>query len=57
MARTISQQFEKQVDDLLRTADDASKSLVSRTEEAGGLYAGEFGCPCRPARENFPHVG
>ena len=33
---TISMQFEKQVDDLLRTADEASKSLVSRTEEAAG---------------------
>ncbi len=33
---TISHQFEKQVDDLLRTADEASKSLVARTEEAAG---------------------
>ena len=33
---TISHQFEKQVDELLKTADDASKSLVARTEEAAG---------------------
>ena len=33
---TINHQFDKQVDDLLRSADEASKSLVARTEEASG---------------------
>ena len=33
---TISHQFEKQVDDVLKAADKASKSLVARTEEASG---------------------
>ena len=37
---TISNQFEKQVDDLLRTADEASKSLVSRTGGSRRVNAG-----------------